>query len=285
MGFLSPWFLAGIAAIGLPLWVHLLRQFKRTPQPFSSLMFFERRVQSSTKHRRLRYLTLLALRMALLILLALAFASPFVYRTSAAVKRRIITVIAVDRSFSMRAANRMQAAKSQAQTLINSIPANQVGEVIAVDSRIESLTQPDRDRSVLQAAVSAIVPTDQSSSYGEFSRALRVMEQSTGTRLNVHFITDAQQTSMPAAFTDLQVGPRTSLQVHVVGRQTPNWAVESVTAPAAVFDAGHNRIRATITGWQAPPTGRRVLLTMDGKVIATRQIQVSDCGRTQVRVR
>ena len=46
MGFLSPWFLAGIAAISLPLWLHLLRQYKRTPQPFSSLMFFERRVQS-----------------------------------------------------------------------------------------------------------------------------------------------------------------------------------------------------------------------------------------------
>ena len=56
MGFLSPWFLAGLVAVGLPLWLHLLRQFKRTPQPFSSLMFFERRVQSSVRHRRLRYL-------------------------------------------------------------------------------------------------------------------------------------------------------------------------------------------------------------------------------------
>ncbi|MGH9640706.1 MAG: BatA domain-containing protein, partial [Bryobacteraceae bacterium] len=42
MGFLSPWFLAGIAVAGLPVWLHLLRRFKRTPQPFSSVMFFER---------------------------------------------------------------------------------------------------------------------------------------------------------------------------------------------------------------------------------------------------
>ena len=62
MGFLSPWFLAGAAAVGLPVWLHLLRKHKTTPLPFSSLMFFERRIQSSIKHRRLRYLLLFALR-------------------------------------------------------------------------------------------------------------------------------------------------------------------------------------------------------------------------------
>ena len=78
MGFLAPWFLAGLAAVGLPIWLHLLKQHKTTPLPFSSLMFFERRTQSSIKHRRLRYLLLFALRTALVALLALAFARPFV---------------------------------------------------------------------------------------------------------------------------------------------------------------------------------------------------------------
>jgi hypothetical protein len=54
MGFLSPWFLGGLAAVGLPLWIHLLRQYRSTPHPFSSLMFFVRRVQSSVKHKRMR---------------------------------------------------------------------------------------------------------------------------------------------------------------------------------------------------------------------------------------
>ena len=67
MGFLAPWFLAGLAAIGLPVWLHLLKQHKTTPLPFSSLMFFERRTQSSIKHRRLRYLLLFAARLALVV--------------------------------------------------------------------------------------------------------------------------------------------------------------------------------------------------------------------------
>ena len=49
MGFLTPWFLAGAAAVGLPVWLHLLRKHKTTPLPFSSLMFFEKRTQSSIK--------------------------------------------------------------------------------------------------------------------------------------------------------------------------------------------------------------------------------------------
>ena len=56
MGFLAPWFLGGLALLGLPVYIHLLRQYKQTPLPFSSLMFFERRTQSSIKHRRLKYL-------------------------------------------------------------------------------------------------------------------------------------------------------------------------------------------------------------------------------------
>jgi hypothetical protein len=52
MGFLAPWFLAGAAVTALPLWLHLLRRYRSEPQPFSSLMFFEPRTQSSVRHRR-----------------------------------------------------------------------------------------------------------------------------------------------------------------------------------------------------------------------------------------
>ena len=75
MGFLSPWFLGGLAALGLPVYIHLLRQYKQTPMPFSSLMFFERRTQSSIRHRRLKYLLLFTLRCLFILLLVLAFSS------------------------------------------------------------------------------------------------------------------------------------------------------------------------------------------------------------------
>src|SRR5579884_4256416 len=101
MGFLSPWFLAGALAVGLPVWLHLLRKHKTTPLPFSSLMFFEKRTQSSIKHRRLRYLLLFTLRALLILLIVLAFAHPFVQQHIPARNRtNSITVVAIDNSLS-----------------------------------------------------------------------------------------------------------------------------------------------------------------------------------------
>ena len=65
MGLLAPWFLAGLAGIALPLYLHLLKRQTRTPKPVSSLMLYESRTQSSTRHRRLRYFLLLSLRLLL----------------------------------------------------------------------------------------------------------------------------------------------------------------------------------------------------------------------------
>src|SRR3974377_2182878 len=97
MGFLAPLFLGGLVAVGLPVWLHLLRKHKTTPTPFSSLMFFERREQSSIKHRRLRYLLLFALRTLLIVLIVLAFAQPFVQRKLLPTTRaNRITVLAID---------------------------------------------------------------------------------------------------------------------------------------------------------------------------------------------
>src|SRR3981081_4444680 len=102
MGLLAPWFLGGMAAIGIPLYLHLLRRHSATPRPFSSLIFFERRTQSSIRHRRLRYLLLLSLRLALLVLLVAAFANPFVNRTAAAAATDNLLLLVGDNAVSMR---------------------------------------------------------------------------------------------------------------------------------------------------------------------------------------
>src|SRR5579884_405987 len=102
MEFLAPWFLAGALAVGLPIFVHLLRRQTTEPKPVSSLMFFERGTQSSTRHRRLKYLLLFALRALSVLLLALAFARPyFKHRTVLASDKLLL--VAVDNSFSMNA--------------------------------------------------------------------------------------------------------------------------------------------------------------------------------------
>ncbi len=282
MGFLTPWFLAGAAMVGLPLYLHLLRQYRATPQPFSSLMFFERRVQSSVKHRRLRYLMLLALRIALLVLLALAFANPFVNRTAVMAAGKRLTVIAVDRSFSMRYGDRLAQAKRQALQVLNAVSGSDPVEVLAVDHSVEVLAAPQAGREVARAAIESIQPSDQASSYGELARSLRIIEQNTGMRLDVHFMSDMQQTSLPPAFADLQLGPHTVLTLHSVGAaESPNWAVETVVAPARVFDPKQVRVAATITGWQTPAMAKKASLYLDNKLVSSHDITVPANGHAQ----
>src|ERR1700719_1600825 len=132
MGFLSPWFLAGAAAVGLPIWLHLLKKHKTTPLPFSSLMFFERRTQSSIKHRRLRYLLLFALRTALIALIVLAFAHPYVEQRALPFQHSgEINVVAIDNSLSMRAAGRLDEAKQAAKSVVSGLRAGERAQVLA----------------------------------------------------------------------------------------------------------------------------------------------------------
>ena len=283
MGFLAPWFLAGLAAIGLPLWIHLLRQYRSTPHPFSSLMFFERRTQSSLKHRRLRYLLLLSLRVALLLLLALAFANPFVTRSSANSSSHKMLVIAVDNSFSMRYGDHLAHAKQEALKAVSNLNAGERGQVLAVGSHVHMLTQPVEDADQLKAAIQSIQPSDERSSYGEFARTLRTIAQSSRVPLEVHFASDMQKSSLPPAFADLRLGGDTNLVFHsVADTREPNWLVQSLTAPGKIYDPKKVHVQAVIAGIGTDAAQRTVSLVLDGRVLEKKSVDIPAGGRATV---
>lgn len=283
MGFLSPWFLGGLAAVGLPLWIHLLRQYRSTPHPFSSLMFFERRVQSSVKHKRLRYLLLLSLRVALLILMALAFANPFVARSAGSMGGRKLLIIGIDDSFSMRYADHFSKAKQGALDAVSKLKPGDRGQVLALDSQVHFLTQQTDDPGQLRSAIQALQPGDSRSSYAELSRALRSLSEAAHRPMEVHFFTDAQKSSMPPAFTDLRLGSDTNLVIHstAVDRE-PNWTVESVSAPGRIYDPKKVHVQAVVAGLNTPAARKTVSLAIDGKVLESKQVDVPANGRATV---
>ncbi len=283
MGFLAPWFLAGVAAVGLPFWIHLLRQYRSTPHPFSSLMFFERRVQSSVKHKRLRYLMLLSLRVALLILMALAFANPFVARSGAAAGGRKFLILAVDDSFSMRYGDHFAKAKQAAAETVAKLPPGGRGQAVALDSQVHFLTQQTDDPEQLRAAIEALQPTDARSSYAELSRALRSLATSVKQPMEVHFFTDAQKSSMPPAFADLRLGNDTALIVHsVASDKEPNWMVESVTAPGRIYDPKKARVEAVVAGSNTDAAHKTASLVLDGRTLESKQVNIPANGRATV---
>src|SRR5271170_5616650 len=145
MGLFAPWFLAGLAALAFPVYLHLLKRQTTKPKPVSSLMLFESRTQSSIRHRRLRYFLLLSLRLLMLLLLILAFANPFINRNSAALASERLVLLVVDNSFSMRAGTRLDDAKAAAMIVLGNKGAAR-GQVATFGSKLRLLTQPIEDQ-------------------------------------------------------------------------------------------------------------------------------------------
>ncbi|MFO0930926.1 MAG: BatA domain-containing protein [Gemmataceae bacterium] len=76
--FLTPLYLIGLAAAGIPLLIHLSRSRRTRKMRFSTTRFFTDQFLRSYRMSRLKELLLLACRMALFALLAMALARPFV---------------------------------------------------------------------------------------------------------------------------------------------------------------------------------------------------------------
>ena len=273
MGFLTPWFLAGVAAVGIPLYLHLLRRHQTTPQPFSSLMFFEARTQSSVKHRRLRYLLLLSLRLALILLLVLTFANPYIHRSAASVTGDRLLLLVIDDSFSMRAGTRLADARQQALSVLNSKPAAEPAEVMTMGYRLQSRTQPTENLAALRSAINAIGPGDSHANFGELSRAIRSMAETVHTPIELHLFSDMQKSKMPGTFSELALPANATLTLHpVVSSAAPNWTVENVNAPGQVWDPKKARVQALIAGYGTPAATRGVSLVVNGKTIATQNV-------------
>ena len=284
MGFLAPWFLAGLAAVSLPLWLHLLKQHRNDPIKFSSLKLFERRPQSSVKHRRLKYLMLLALRLAVLALLALAFANPFIRRSpSAMASGTKLVIVAIDRSFSMRAGDALERAKAEARSVISSLGAGDTGQVIALAGRTELLTQAIAEKPELMGAIASIEAGDGRGSLGELSRTLRSLAEAAKRPVEVHFFSDIQKSSLPPGFNDLKLGPLTKLVTHEIApSKRANWAVESVQAPRTIGDPKLTKILVTITGYETMAAKKPVSLWLNGRQQAAKLATVAANGRMNV---
>src|ERR1700677_2382031 len=284
MGVLAPWFLAGLAGLALPLYLHLLKRQTTKPKAVSSLMFYESRTQSSTRHRRLRYFLLLSLRLLMLLLLILAFANPFINRNTATLSSDRLVLLVVDNSFSMRAGTRLADAKDAAMRVLAG-KGSARAQVAAFGSQMRLMTQPIEDQSALRAAVQAIQPGDGHGNFGELSRAVRAMAESVHTPIELHLFSDMQRGDLAATFSDMALPSNVKLVTHaVVSNAQPNWTAESVDAPGQVWgkDAKPVHLQAVIAGFGTPAANRTVSLIVNGKTTATKTVAVPANGRATV---
>lgn len=155
MQLLAPLFLVGLAAVAIPVWLHLVRQHRAAVMPFSAVKLIQPAPIEQQSMRRLRDILLLILRAAAVALLALAFARPFFASAAAPAP---VTMVAVDVSASMSGEERFDAARAVARTAIDEAPADHRVGVAAFDHTGRTVLLPQSDRGAARAAVDRLQP-------------------------------------------------------------------------------------------------------------------------------
>ncbi len=137
LAFLAPALLAGLALASLPWWIHRVRRPQRKPVPFSSLMFIPPAPRETVRRKRIQHPWLMAIRIAMLALAALAFARPYIEvpeasaaREDASAKARRIAIL-LDISHSMAAGGAFEEARRRALDIVDSArPGDRIGVMV-----------------------------------------------------------------------------------------------------------------------------------------------------------
>jgi hypothetical protein len=272
LSFLAPLFLIGAAAAAIPIALHL---FFRKTEPvieFAATRYLRQAPVEHSRRRRLRELLLLALRVAALLLLALAFARPFLAQSAAALSGPV-TVVLVDTSASMTAPGQFERAKSAAAQAIRGASAGQAVSLVTFGAAADVVVPPSSDRAGALAAIDKLRPGAGATQYRS---ALARAAEAIGSRAGRFVVvTDLQQSGWDAA-DEGAVPDRVTVDVVDVGGPPSNVAVGSVRVEGT-------DLVAVVRNYSDRPAREQLSFSLDGKRFSSVPVEVPAAGSTEIR--
>jgi hypothetical protein len=231
MSFLNPLLLFGMAAVSVPIIIHLLnrRRFKKVV--WAAMRFVQLSVEKNKKRMEIEDLILLALRCLLLFLLALALARP-AWRDSAAGAfglAKVSSVILLDNSGSMGMSDgvetRFEQARKAAEQIIDAMPAgSSVAVFLASDAAKPLLPEPTHDLNLARKVVREAQLSDRATEmYQPLEQAVETLKGRAAVQKEIYLITDGQSTGW-TQLGDIQTlltraqesGKKENLQTHLI---------------------------------------------------------------------
>jgi hypothetical protein len=263
VSFLAPLFLAALAALAIPVVLHLAHRERREPIRFPSLAFVRRIPFRTAERRRIRDLVLLLLRVAAVALLVTAFARPFFARSGGAgalgTAREVVVLL--DRSASMSYGDRWSRAVGAARAALRSLAPEDRATLVLFDQAPEVAVPATGDRTRLEGALAAARPGGAVTRLAPAVQlAADLLEQSTLPARSVVLITDFQRTAWDGA-AEMRLPPGTTLEPVPVGDDTPrNVAVTDVALARAPADGGRVTVTAQVANLGPAEVSVRVRL-------------------------
>ncbi len=202
MAFLAPLFFLGVAALAVPVIIHMIQRERKEVLEFPSLMFIRKIPFHSFRRQRVRHWFLLLLRCAAVALLMAAFARPFfrapAFTVIASGAREV--VILLDRSYSMGYGDRWDRAKTAANEVVDALGPEDLATIIFFDSGAEAGPRSSLDRVSLRGLISDV---ELGSGTTRFGPALKlaegVFEDSDLPQLEAVLVSDFQRSGVESA--------------------------------------------------------------------------------------
>jgi hypothetical protein len=287
MQFLAPIFLAGLAALAIPVIIHLTHRERDTPVRFPSLMFLRRIPYRTRRRQRIRHWLLFLLRAAAVALITLAFARPLLRGAAAGApsgEAAREVVVLVDRSMSMSAGDRWDRAVAAARTVLNALSPRDRATLVLFAERAEAVG-PTHELGTLVAALEQARPIPAATRYGAaFRLAADLLATSDLPRREVVLVADFQR-SGTADLEATRLPSGTSLAVISVADGEPtNLAVTDV-----LLDRGRGADRSRLAvGARIVNTGsedqRGVTVALEVNDAVLRSVTVNVPARSTVPV-
>ena len=137
MNFLFPTFLIGLAAIAIPIIIHLFNFRKYKKVYFTNVQFLKELKQESDSKSKLKEWLILAMRIFAIACLVFAFAQPFIPGKTKAVQGEKAISIYIDNSFSMESTNKkgtlLENAKEYVTEIVSTFNASDKFQLLTND--------------------------------------------------------------------------------------------------------------------------------------------------------
>jgi hypothetical protein len=290
MEFLSPLFLAGLAAGAIPLVIHLLNRRRARLLPIATLRFLRLIPARTIRRRRLEEYVLLAARVLVLCLLAIGAAQP-VLRAEEAGGGATGLVIVLDDSYSMEyrvsGVTRLQKAAEAAVGVCRSLSGSDRAALLLASSPAGEILAKDAAEAMKRRAGAAKCGTFAGSLLPAVRKGLELLGEAPEPNRELVIVTDLTRRAVEPLAGKLDEVDR-SIRVVVVdvgAEDAANLSVTRVDAGSGMAIAGEPvRVTTTVRNRRRGGTAARVSLVVGEERVAERTVALEDPGDLAVQL-
>lgn len=277
MTFGNPAFLWGLAALPLPILLHLFFRRRRSRIPFSTLQFFQPRKNYLAHRRRIREWLTLLLRTLALLALTLALARPRLHAGSLATRTNTIIILDDTLSMGRRTSSGESAfdwALKQCHSLLDTLRDGDAAALILISGKEgHALT---RKRQLIRQHLEAAELTAASGSYATaLQQASDFLATDPSPNQEIVIISDFPRSQAPTRPISLKNKSQPRLYLLPVAGTSENLALEPLklsTRPPVVNQ--RLLIPFTIRNTGATLTSTQVELQIEGNTLQSRTLEL-----------